>query len=138
MQRKALDFSDLYDIRAVRILVDSVADCYGALGVVHARWPHLPGEFDDYIARPKPNGYRSLHTAVLGPAGKTLEVQIRTHAMHHANELGVASHWRYKEGGSGDAEFEAKIAWMRKLLEPRGDDSGLAADLHTELLEDRV
>ena len=138
MQRKALDFSDLYDIRAVRILVDSVADCYGALGVVHARWPHLPGEFDDYIARPKPNGYRSLHTAVLGPAGKTLEVQIRTHAMHRANELGVAAHWRYKEGGSGDAEFEAKIAWMRKLLEPRGDDSALVADLHTELLEDRV
>ena len=138
MQRKALDFSDLYDIRAVRVLVESVADCYGALGVVHARWPHLPGEFDDYIARPKPNGYRSLHTAVLGPAGKTLEVQIRTHDMHRANELGVAAHWRYKEGGSGDAEFEAKIAWMRKLLEPRGDDSELAADLHTELLEDRV
>jgi len=139
MQRKALDFSDLYDIRAVRILVDSVADCYAALGLVHARWPHLPGEFDDYIARPKANGYRSLHTAVLGPSGKTLEVQIRTHEMHHANELGVAAHWRYKEGGSSDVEFEAKIAWMRKLLEPRGeDDSALAADLHSELLEDRV
>ena len=139
MQRKALDFSDLYDIRAVRVLVDNITDCYGALGVVHARWPHLPNEFDDYIARPKPNGYRSLHTAVIGPAGKTLEVQIRTHEMHRANELGVAAHWRYKEGGSGDAEFEAKIAWMRKLLEPRGDDdSTLAADLHTELLEDRV
>jgi len=139
MQRKALDFSDLYDIRAVRVLVDNVTDCYAALGVVHARWPHLPGEFDDYIARPKANGYRSLHTAVLGPAGRTLEVQIRTHEMHRANELGVAAHWRYKEGGSGDAEFEAKIAWMRKLLEPRGeDDNALAADLHTELLEDRV
>ena len=138
MQRKALDFSDLYDIRAVRILVDSVTDCYAALGVVHGLWPHLSGEFDDYIARPKPNGYQSLHTAVIGPAGKTLEVQIRTHAMHRANELGVAAHWRYKEGGSGDAEFEAKIAWMRKLLEPRADDSALAADLHTELLEDRV
>jgi GTP pyrophosphokinase len=139
MQRKALDFSDLYDIRAVRILVDSVADCYAALGLVHGRWPHLPGEFDDYIARPKANGYRSLHTAVLGPSGKTLEVQIRTHDMHHANELGVAAHWRYKEGGSSDVEFEAKIAWMRKLLEPRGDDdSALAADLHSELLEDRV
>ena len=139
MQRKSLDFSDLYDIRAVRILVDDVADCYAALGVVHARWPHLPGEFDDYIARPKANGYRSLHTAVLGPAGKTLEVQIRTHQMHHANELGVAAHWRYKEGGSSDVEFEAKIAWMRKLLEPRGDDDrALAADLHNELLEDRV
>ena len=139
MQRKALDFSDLYDIRAVRVLVDNVTDCYAALGVVHARWPHLPGEFDDYIARPKANGYRSLHTSVLGPAGRTLEVQIRTHEMHRANELGVAAHWRYKEGGSGDAEFEAKIAWMRKLLEPRGeDDNALAADLHTELLEDRV
>jgi GTP pyrophosphokinase len=139
MQRKSLDFSDLYDIRAVRVLVDNVTDCYAALGVVHARWPHLPGEFDDYIARPKANGYRSLHTAVLGPAGRTLEVQIRTHEMHRANELGVAAHWRYKEGGSGDAEFEAKIAWMRKLLEPRGeDDNALAADLHTELLEDRV
>jgi GTP pyrophosphokinase len=138
MQRKSLDFSDLYDIRAVRVLVDSITDCYAALGVVHARWPHLPGEFDDYIARPKANGYQSLHTAVLGPEGKTLEVQIRTHEMHRANELGVAAHWRYKEGGSADAEFEAKIAWMRKLLEPRGDDSGLALDLHTELLEDRV
>ncbi|WP_426688003.1 RelA/SpoT family protein [Rhodanobacter ginsengiterrae] len=139
MQRKSLDFSDLYDIRAVRILVDNITDCYAALGVVHGLWPHLPGEFDDYIARPKANGYQSLHTAVIGPAGKTLEVQIRTHDMHRANELGVAAHWRYKEGGSGDAEFEAKIAWMRKLLEPRGDDdSTLAADLHTELLEDRV
>ncbi|WP_082190161.1 RelA/SpoT family protein [Frateuria defendens] len=139
MQRKALDFSHLYDIRAVRVLVDSVADCYAALGVVHTLWPHLPGEFDDYIARPKGNGYQSLHTAVVGPHGKTLEVQIRTHAMHRANELGVAAHWRYKEGGAGDAEFEAKIAWMRKLLEPRaGDDAELAAGLQTELLEDRV
>jgi GTP pyrophosphokinase len=138
MQRKALDFSDLYDIRAVRILVDNITDCYAALGVVHGRWPHLSGEFDDYIARPKANGYQSLHTAVLGPAGKTLEVQIRTHQMHRDNELGVAAHWRYKEGGSSDVEFEAKIAWMRKLLEPRSDDSALAADLHTELLEDRV
>jgi GTP pyrophosphokinase len=138
MQRKEVEFSDLYDIRAVRILVDSVADCYGALGIVHALWPHLPGEFDDYVARPKSNGYRSLHTAVIGPQGKTLEVQIRTHDMHRANELGVAAHWRYKEGGSGDADFEAKIAWMRKLLEPRNDDGELAAELQTELLEDRV
>jgi GTP pyrophosphokinase len=138
MQRKALEFSDLYDIRAVRVLVDTVADCYAALGIVHALWPHLPGEFDDYVARPKSNGYRSLHTAVIGPHGKTLEVQIRTHDMHRANELGVAAHWRYKEGGSGDADFEAKIAWMRKLLEPRNDDGELAAELQTELLEDRV
>ncbi|WP_158881894.1 bifunctional (p)ppGpp synthetase/guanosine-3',5'-bis(diphosphate) 3'-pyrophosphohydrolase [Rhodanobacter sp. L36] len=138
MQRKALDFSDLYDIRAVRILVDNITDCYAALGVVHGRWPHLSEEFDDYIARPKANGYQSLHTAVLGPSGKTLEVQIRTHQMHRDNELGVAAHWRYKEGGSSDTEFEAKIAWMRKLLEPRSNDSALAAELQTELLEDRV
>jgi GTP pyrophosphokinase len=139
MRRKHLEFSDLYDIRAVRILVDSVADCYAALGIVHSLWPHLPGEFDDYVARPKGNGYRSLHTAVIGPANKTLEVQIRTHEMHRANELGVAAHWRYKEGGGADAEFEAKIAWMRKLLEPRGeDDAQLAAGFETELLEDRV
>jgi GTP pyrophosphokinase len=139
MQRKALDFSDLYDIRAVRILVDTVADCYAALGVVHTLWPHLPGEFDDYLARPKGNGYRSLHTAVIGPQGKTLEVQIRTHEMHRANELGVAAHWRYKEGGGADAEFENKIAWMRKLLEPRAEGDGeLASELQTALLEDRV
>lgn len=141
MKKKGLEFSDLYDIRAVRILVDSVADCYAALGLVHSLWPHLPGEFDDYVARPKGNGYRSLHTAVLGPEGKTLEVQIRTHEMHRANELGVAAHWRYKEGGGADAEFEAKIAWMRKLLEPRGegdDDADLAAGFATELMEDRV
>jgi GTP pyrophosphokinase len=116
-----------------------VADFYAALGVVHALWPYLPGEFDDYVARPKANGYRSLHTAVIGPHGKTLEVQIRTHDMHRANELGVAAHWRYKEGGSADAEFESKVAWMRKLLEPRADGEGeLAAELQTELLEDRV
>ncbi|TAL74690.1 MAG: bifunctional (p)ppGpp synthetase/guanosine-3',5'-bis(diphosphate) 3'-pyrophosphohydrolase [Rhodanobacter sp.] len=139
MQKKGLAFSELYDIRAVRILVDTVADCYAALGVVHTLWPHLPREFDDYLARPKGNGYRSLHTAVIGPHRKTLEVQIRTHAMHRANELGVAAHWRYKEGGAADAEFEAKIAWMRKLLDARGEDDGaLAADLKTELIEDRV
>jgi GTP pyrophosphokinase len=141
MKKKGLEFSDLYDIRAVRILVDNVADCYAALGLVHSLWPHVPGEFDDYVARPKGNGYRSLHTAVLGPEGKTLEVQIRTHEMHRANELGVAAHWRYKEGGGADAEFEAKIAWMRKLLEPRaeGDDEAeLAAGFETELMEDRV
>ncbi len=137
MQRKGLEFSDLYDIRALRILVDSVTDCYGALGVVHALWPHLPDEFDDYVARPKGNGYRSLHTAVLGPHGKTLEVQIRTHQMHRDNELGVAAHWRYKEGGGADAGFEARIAWMRQLLEPRGEGE-LAAELQNELIEDRV
>ena len=139
MQRKHLDFEELYDIRALRVLVDDVADCYAALGVVHALWPHIPKEFDDYIARPKQNGYRSLHTAVLGPGGRTLEVQIRTHAMHRDNELGVAAHWRYKEGGSADAQFEKRVAWLRKLLESRGDDdAGLLADFETALEEDRV
>lgn len=139
MQRKNLEFEELHDIRAVRVLVDTAADCYAALGVVHTLWPHLPREFDDYLARPKGNGYRSLHTAVIGPHDRTLEVQIRTHEMHRANELGVAAHWRYKEGGSADVEFEAKIAWMRKLLETRSEDEGmLAADLRTELMEDRV
>ncbi|NII10038.1 bifunctional (p)ppGpp synthetase/guanosine-3',5'-bis(diphosphate) 3'-pyrophosphohydrolase [Oleiagrimonas sp. C23AA] len=139
MQRKELAFSDLYDIRAVRVLVVDVAACYAALGVVHSLWPHLPGEFDDYIARPKGNNYQSLHTAVIGPHGKTLEVQIRTHAMHRAAELGVAAHWRYKEGGGGDAEFEKRIAWMRKLLEQRqDDDAGLMDDFQSELIEDRV
>lgn len=139
MQRKQLDFEELYDIRALRVLVDSVSDCYAALGVVHALWPHIPKEFDDYIARPKENGYRSLHTAVLGPGGRTLEVQIRTHAMHRDNELGVAAHWRYKEGGSGDAQFEKRVAWMRSLLEHSGEDEAtLKADFETALDEDRV
>lgn len=139
MQRKHLEFADLYDIRAVRVLVDSLSDCYAALGVVHGLWPHLPHEFDDYIARPKGNGYRSLHTAVFGPEGRTLEVQIRTHEMHRTSELGVAAHWRYKEGGSGDTAFEERIAWMRRLLESRGDDEqALSSALRTELVEDRV
>jgi GTP pyrophosphokinase len=139
MQRKDVEFDELYDIRAVRVLVDDIGACYAALGVVHSLWPHLPGEFDDYIARPKGNHYQSLHTAVFGPEGKALEVQIRTHAMHRGAELGVAAHWRYKEGGGADAGFEKRVAWMRKLLEQRGDDdAGLMADFRTELEEDRV
>ncbi len=139
MQKKHLDFSELYDIRALRVLVENVSDCYAALGVVHGLWPHIPKEFDDYIARPKQNGYQSLHTAVLGPGGRTLEVQIRTHAMHHDNELGVAAHWRYKEGGSADAQFEKRVAWLRSLLESRSDDdAGLMDDFETALEEDRV
>ena len=142
MQRKQAPISELYDLRAVRILVDDLAACYAALGVVHATWTPIPSEFDDYIARPKRNDYRSLHTAVIGPEGKTLEVQIRTLDMHRQAELGVAAHWRYKEGSGGDAAFDRKIAWMRKLLE-QGDDSGsddaaLARELDTELVEDRV
>ncbi len=143
MQRKRLPFEEIFDVRAVRILVHSTAECYGALGVVHSLWNHIPAEFDDYIANPKPNGYRSLHTAVIGPEGKTLEVQIRTHAMHHNAELGVAAHWRYKEGGGsqGDA-MDQQIAWLRQMLEWGGEDGGGGEDfldrLRAEALQDRV
>ncbi|MCR4347596.1 MAG: GTP diphosphokinase [Sulfuricaulis sp.] len=116
MQNKARHIEQIYDVRAVRVLVDSVRDCYGALGVAHTLWQHIPGEFDDYIATPKENHYRSIHTAVIGPQGKTVEVQIRTHEMHRQSELGVASHWRYKEGTHGDKSYDAKIAWLRSLL----------------------
>ncbi len=139
MQKKQVSMDELYDLRAVRIAVDDVAACYAALGVVHALWAPIPSEFDDYIARPKPNDYRSLHTAVVGPEGRTLEVQIRTHEMHAQAELGVAAHWRYKEGG-GDKAFDRKIAWMRRLLDQSQEagDDGLATGLDAELVEERV
>lgn len=144
MQRKNAPIGELYDLRAVRVLVDSLADCYAALGVVHATWTPIPSEFDDYIARPKRNDYRSLHTAVIGPEGKTLEVQIRTHEMHRQAELGVAAHWKYKEVGShsADAAFDRKIAWMRRLLESGGEagreEASLSGEFDTELVEDRI
>ncbi|HEY6985626.1 MAG TPA: bifunctional (p)ppGpp synthetase/guanosine-3',5'-bis(diphosphate) 3'-pyrophosphohydrolase [Rhodanobacteraceae bacterium] len=141
MQKKGVEFSDLYDVRALRILVDDVANCYAALGVVHSLWSYIAGEFDDYIASPKGNQYQSLHTAVIGPHGKTLEVQIRTQEMHRHAELGFAAHWRYKEGGGADASFERKIAWMRQLLESkdaREDDAALLAGFRTEVIEDRA
>ncbi len=141
MQKKGLDFSELYDIRALRVLVRDVPACYAALGVVHSLWPFIPGEFDDYIASPKGNNYQSLHTAVIGPEGRTLEVQIRSHDMHAYAELGFAAHWRYKEGSGGDASFERKIAWMRQLLEGReeqDDDTTLLAGFRTDVIEDRV
>ena len=118
MQRKQLAFEQLYDVRAVRIVVETVADCYAALGVVHGRWRNVSGEFDDYIALPKDNQYRSIHTAVTGPEEKSLEIQIRTRDMHEHAELGVAAHWRYKEGGARDASYERKIEWARRMLDP--------------------
>jgi len=131
MQRKGIGFHEVYDVRAVRILLPEVRDCYAALGVVHSLWKHIPREFDDYIATPKENGYRSLHTAVIGPEGKPLEVQIRTFDMHQEAELGVCAHWTYKEGKSSrsDARYENKIAWLRQVLEWQDDigDQGLDA-----------
>ena len=141
MQKKHLEFDELFDVRAVRILVDNVADCYAALGVVHSRWQYIRGEFDDYIATPKENGYRSLHTAVIGPGGRVVEVQIRTHDMHNRAELGVAAHWRYKEGRGHDAAFDQKIQWLRQILEPEDKDesaSDLIDRVKSEINEDRV
>ncbi|MCW8943370.1 MAG: GTP diphosphokinase [Sedimenticola sp.] len=125
MKRKSVPFEQIFDLRAVRVLVESVADCYAAIGVVHGLWRHIPGEFDDYIATPKANMYRSIHTAVIGPEDKTLEIQIRTHDMHDHAELGVAAHWRYKEGGTkGDAEFERRVSLMRNWIEVKDDPAG--------------
>jgi len=117
MRQKGLEFGELYDVRGLRVLVDTVKDCYAVLGIVHNLWQPIPKEFDDYISRPKDNQYRSLHTAVAGPDGRSLEVQIRTHEMHRHAELGVAAHWRYKEGrGAKGDRFDDKIAWLRQVL----------------------
>ncbi len=141
MRRKKLTFNELYDVRAVRILVDDIKDCYTALGLIHSLWQPIPGEFDDYIARPKSNDYRSLHTAVIGPRGLALEVQIRTHEMHHHSELGVAAHWRYKEGGKSDAAFDEKIAWLRQILAWKEDvteNGDLLEQFNSALFQDKV
>ena len=138
MQRKDRGLESLYDIRAVRILVDDVSACYAALGVVHNLWSYIPGEFDDYIANPKENDYQSLHTAVVGPEGKTVEIQIRSYDMHRHAELGVAAHWRYKEGGAAPAAFDQKIQFLRQLLEPSGDGTDLLDQIRDDFFEDRV
>jgi len=142
MQRKRLDFERIYDVRAVRILVDELHHCYAALGIVHTLWRHIPHEFDDYIANPKENGYRSIHTAVLGPEGRTLEVQIRTHEMHVEAELGVCAHWSYKGSDvTGDEVYEAKMAWLRNVLdwqEEIGDLGRMAEELREDLREERI
>ncbi len=117
MQRKAAAFGEIYDVYAIRLLVDEVRDCYAALGVVHSIWKPIPGQFDDYIAVPKPNGYQSLHTAVIALDGKPLEIQIRTHAMHAVSEVGIAAHWRYKEGSRAERDYDAKLAWLRQLMD---------------------
>ena len=143
MSRKNLDFSKIYDIRAVRILVPELRDCYATLGIVHSLWRHIPNEFDDYIANPKENGYRSLHTAVIGPEGKVLEVQIRTNAMHEDAELGVCAHWLYKgtDISAKDQGYEQKIAWLRQVLEWQEDLDDLPrffGELRSDINPDRI
>jgi GTP pyrophosphokinase len=140
MQAKGLAFEQLMDIRAARVLVNTVAECYAALGIVHSLWQFIPGEFDDYIATPKDNLYRSIHTAVIGPGAQPVEIQIRTHEMHANAERGVAAHWRYKEGGRGDQAYERKINQLRALLTPDGGDSArdFLDRMRVDLFQDRI
>lgn len=142
MQKKNLAFDELFDVRAVRIIADKLQDCYAALGVVHTKYKHLPSEFDDYVANPKPNGYQSIHTVILGPEGKTIEIQIRTKQMHEESELGVAAHWKYKEGSSaGRSGYDEKITWLRKLIdwqEEMSDAGEMLDELRSQVFDDRV
>lgn len=143
MQQKSLDFEQLFDVRAVRIIVDELQGCYGALGLVHTSWKHLAKEFDDYVATPKSNGYQSIHTVVIGPEGKAIEIQIRTQQMHDDAELGVAAHWRYKEGNASGktSGFDEKVSWLRKILQWQEDvsESGeLLEELRSQVFEDRI
>ena len=141
MQRKGLDFHQLFDVRAVRVLVEDLPACYSALGLVHTLWQPVPGEFDDYITTPKGNNYQSLHTAVADREGRAVEIQIRTQEMHEHAELGVAAHWRYKEGGPTDPAFDNKIAIMRQLLDSSDedlDDQSLLDSFQSATSEDRV
>ena len=141
MMRKNVDIDQIFDVRAVRILVDTIPECYAALGIAHSLWPYVKEEFDDYITSPKNNNYQSIHTAVHGPEGKLVEIQIRTRAMHDRCELGVAAHWRYKEGVGHDEGFDRKIAWLRQLLEWKdeaADGSDFVAEFRSQVFEDRV
>jgi guanosine-3',5'-bis(diphosphate) 3'-pyrophosphohydrolase len=141
MERKGAEFSEIYDLHAVRVLVEDVKDCYAALGVVHSMWRPIPGQFDDYIAMPKANMYQSLHTAVIGPDAKPLEVQIRTRQMHEVSEAGIAAHWRYKEGSRGDRRYDEKLAWVRQLIDWQrevADATEFVEGLKLEVFQDQV
>lgn len=145
MRKKRLPFDEVYDVRALRVLVPEIKDCFHVLGIVHSLWQPIPGQFDDYISRPKGNGYKSLHTAVVGPENKALEVQIRTFEMHQEAEMGVAAHWRYKEGGgqndASQSNVQDKVSWLRQLLawkQELADSHELAQHFRNELFQDEV
>ncbi|HEY0830095.1 MAG TPA: bifunctional (p)ppGpp synthetase/guanosine-3',5'-bis(diphosphate) 3'-pyrophosphohydrolase [Candidatus Dormibacteraeota bacterium] len=140
MTRESKDFSEIYDLSAIRVQVETVRDCYGVLGVVHSLWKPMPGRFKDYIAMPKSNGYQSLHTTVITHTGEPIEIQIRTHEMHRVAEFGVAAHWTYKEGGK-DASFDQKLSWLRSLLEWQsevGDAESFLNTVKVDLFQDEV
>jgi guanosine-3',5'-bis(diphosphate) 3'-pyrophosphohydrolase len=145
MRRKGVGFNEVYDLLAIRVIVDDVPSCYAALGVVHTLWPPIPNQFDDYIAVPKANLYQSLHTAVMGPGGQPLEIQVRTSEMHQLAEYGIAAHWRYKEGGKAggkaDKSYESKLAWVRQLLEWQhdvADAQEFVESLKVDVFQDEV
>src|SRR5918992_1332351 len=141
MERKGAEFTEIYDLNAIRVLVDDVKDCYAALGIVHSLWRPVPGQFDDYIAMPKANMYQSLHTAVIGPEAKPLEVQIRTYQMHEVSEAGIAAHWRYKEGSRGDRKYDEKLAWVRQLMDWQrevSDPTEFVEGLKLDVFQDQV
>jgi len=141
MDRKGAELGEIYDVHAVRVLVNDLRDCYAALGIVHSLWPPIPGQFDDYIATPKGNLYQSLHTAVVALDGKPLEVQIRTHEMHRVSEVGIAAHWRYKEGSKVDRAYDAKLAWLRQLMDWQrevADATEFVESLKLDIFQDQV
>ena len=143
MQRKSAEFGEIYDVYAIRLLVDDLKDCYAALGIVHSIWRPIPGQFDDYIAVPKNNLYQSLHTAAIAIDGKPLEIQIRTHQMHQVSEVGIAAHWRYKEGTKSDREYDAKLAWLRQLMDWQrdvsdGDATEFVEGIKLDIFQDQV
>jgi len=141
MNRKGRSFEEIYDVIGIRIIVDTVQECYSVLGIVHGRWHPVPGEIDDYIATPKESMYQSLHTAVIGPDGHAVEIQIRTWEMHRVAEYGIAAHWRYKEGGKSDSKLEAKIAWLRQLMDWRdevADAEEFIESLKSDVFQDMV
>ena len=141
MRRKNVSVAQVYDLLAIRVIVADVPACYAVLGVVHTLWPPIPGQFDDYIAVPKNNMYQSLHTAVMGPDGQPVEIQVRTHDMHALAEYGIAAHWRYKEGGKGDPNYESKLAWVRQLMEWQhdvADATEFVESLKVDVFQDQV